>query len=294
MRQCIILTVGVPGCGKTTWANRLLARSKRFVNVNRDDLRRDLACVPRDTRVISSKDLEHKVTSVQLEIICRALDAGSSVIISDTNINPETRERFRRVADLAGVPVFEKHFKESCNWALLSERNKTRPEYDRVPHKVLRDFYIRYREQNFRPARRNAGLPMAYIFDIDGTLATHEGIRSPYEWYKVGLDDIKEDVCRALQAMHYSKFKIVVVSGRDGCCREHTINWLRAKNLPFDELFMREAGSNEKDSIVKYDIFKNHIEGRYNVVGVFDDRDQVVAMWREIGLTCFQVCPGNF
>ena len=30
------------------------------------------------------------------------------------------------------------------------------------------------------------------------------------------------------------------------------------------------------------------------VVGVFDDRQKVVDMWREIGLTCMQVAPGNF
>ena len=27
---------------------------------------------------------------------------------------------------------------------------------------------------------------------------------------------------------------------------------------------------------------------------VFDDRDKVVKMWRDNGLTCFQVAPGNF
>ena len=30
------------------------------------------------------------------------------------------------------------------------------------------------------------------------------------------------------------------------------------------------------------------------VVAVFDDRQKVVDMWREIGLTCMQVAPGNF
>jgi hypothetical protein len=30
------------------------------------------------------------------------------------------------------------------------------------------------------------------------------------------------------------------------------------------------------------------------VVAVFDDRDQVVRMWRSLGLTVFQVAEGNF
>jgi hypothetical protein len=31
-----------------------------------------------------------------------------------------------------------------------------------------------------------------------------------------------------------------------------------------------------------------------DVVAVFDDRDKVVNMWRENGLTCMQVAYGNF
>ena len=30
------------------------------------------------------------------------------------------------------------------------------------------------------------------------------------------------------------------------------------------------------------------------MVGVFDDRDQVVQMWRSLGLTVFQVADGDF
>ena len=35
-------------------------------------------------------------------------------------------------------------------------------------------------------------------------------------------------------------------------------------------------------------------KSEHEVVAVFDDRDKVVKMWREIGLTCMQVAPGNF
>jgi hypothetical protein len=57
---------------------------------------------------------------------------------------------------------------------------------------------------------------------------------------------------------------------------------------------MREYGDQRKDSIVKAEIFDQEIRGRYHVVAVFDDRDQVVRMWRSLGLTVFQVAEGNF
>jgi hypothetical protein len=42
---------------------------------------------------------------------------------------------------------------------------------------------------------------------------------------------------------------------------------------------MRAEGDDRKDWIVKKE-FYDEISKDYNVLGVFDDRDQVVAMWR--------------
>ena len=38
----------------------------------------------------------------------------------------------------------------------------------------------------------------------------------------------------------------------------------------------------------------NEMDWKDDVVAVFDDRDKVVNMWRENGLTCMQVAYGNF
>jgi hypothetical protein len=36
------------------------------------------------------------------------------------------------------------------------------------------------------------------------------------------------------------------------------------------------------------------VRDNFDVQFVLDDRDQVVEMWRAMGLTCLQVAPGNF
>ena len=41
-------------------------------------------------------------------------------------------------------------------------------------------------------------------------------------------------------------------------------------------------------------IFSGKFIGKDNVAMVFDDRQQVVDMWRYNGLTCFQVADGDF
>lgn len=131
----------------------------------------------------------------------------------------------------------------------------------------------------------------AYIFDIDGTLAIR-GDRSPFNWSKVGLDTVNEPVRKVLDRLEID-FPIIILSGRDEVCREETEKWLRDNSIKYDELHMRPKNNNEKDSIIKRRIYDD-IKNRYNILGVFDDRNQVVEMWRSLGLTCFQVAEGNF
>jgi hypothetical protein len=57
---------------------------------------------------------------------------------------------------------------------------------------------------------------------------------------------------------------------------------------------MRDKGNNEKDSIVKRNMFEKYIRGKYFIEYVLDDRNQVVEMWRSMGLTCLQVADGDF
>ena len=42
------------------------------------------------------------------------------------------------------------------------------------------------------------------------------------------------------------------------------------------------------------ELFNRHVKGRFDVRGVVDDREQVVRMWREKGLTVAQVAEGKF
>ena len=57
---------------------------------------------------------------------------------------------------------------------------------------------------------------------------------------------------------------------------------------------MRPEGDFRKDAVVKLELFDEHVREHFDVKGVVDDRDAVVAMWRSLGLMCMQVAPGNF
>ena len=137
-------------------------------------------------------------------------------------------------------------------------------------------------------------LPSAVIVDVDGTLALMDG-RGPFEWHRVGEDLPNRAVVDLVKDLVAAGEHVIIMSGRDGSCRTQTQAWLDehvAAGLP---LHMRTAGDQRKDSVIKYELFQEHIAGRFSVRFVLDDRDQVIDLWRRrLGLPTFQVADGNF
>lgn len=134
------------------------------------------------------------------------------------------------------------------------------------------------------------------IFDLDGTFA-FLGDRSPYDASRAEGDEVNEAVLFVYEAIRGGKPEtaIIIVSGREDRWRAQTERWLARNGVTYDALYMRRAGDRRKDTVVKREIYERHIIGKYTVRVVFDDRDQVVRLWRDdLNLPCFQVAWGNF
>lgn len=142
--------------------------------------------------------------------------------------------------------------------------------------------------------RRYMGERPAILCDIDGTLAIMNN-RGPYEWDRVDTDLPNVPVLKLVTALQ-TALPIIFFSGRDESCREKTEQWLLRHGIVLNGgLFMRPAGDMRKDSVVKRELYDNHIRGKFYIEFVLDDRNQVVDMWRkELNLPCFQVAEGNF
>ncbi len=130
----------------------------------------------------------------------------------------------------------------------------------------------------------------AVICDIDGTLALMKN-RSPFDWKKVGEDELNVPVAKIISNF-WEDTTVILLSGRDGSCREETIEWLEKNPVNWNHLYMREAGNNEKDTIIKKRLYDEHVKDKYNVLCVFDDRPCMVRMWRDMGLFCFDCGNG--
>lgn len=134
-----------------------------------------------------------------------------------------------------------------------------------------------------------------YICDIDGTLASHLGIRSPYDETKVHMDK-PLPTCNVIKALIKEGNRIIFFSGRTRGCYQMTREWLQAHLNLFEsplELHMREVGDDRKDSIVKAEMYQKWILDRGLIIeAVFDDRLSVVKMWEEKGLFVFNCNQG--
>lgn len=301
MAQLLILR-GIPGSRKSTFAHQWLKEGERRARVNRDDIR--MQFFGKETGVD-----ENMVTQIEHSQVDSLLKAGYSVVVDDTNIRHSYIKAFVKIAAKYGVPVAIKQFDVPLSQALADNKARGEAGGRDVPEHVIEKMYKSLKSSGqftrkhiedawgvseiAEPYIRPVGAEKVYLFDIDGTLASMSD-RSPFDWPKVADDDPRPQVIETARAHAKAGYKIIVMSGRDGSCRNETTGWLDLYDIPFDALFMRRAGDMRKDNIVKQELFDEHIRFNYNVIAVYDDRDQVVDMWRAMGVDCFQVQPGNF
>ena len=136
-------------------------------------------------------------------------------------------------------------------------------------------------------------LPLAIICDLDGTLALLNG-RSPYDASHCERDILNVPVAHIVRLYAVNDVAVILVSGREARFRRQTEAWLAAHDIPYEALHMRRTRDFRKDAIIKTELYNEHIRDRYAVLFVLDDRNQSVESWREKGLTCLQVAPGDF
>ena len=297
----VTVLAGLPGSGKTTIARKC---GLRF---SLDDLRA-MAGTGRENW---SQEREDVAIKTMIAGAKAAILAGFDICIDNTHLHPRLPRMYRKefgplgvewaVIDLTNIPI------EEC---IARDAQRAEPVGEAVIRKMAATLE-RSRAQNWRltsewltgtrypeprPYSPNPDLPGAYLVDVDGTVALNNGHRSPFDWSKVGKDEPNQPVIRVVEHLAW-RWPIIFLSGRDESCRTQTQWWLNDHFAGFNsqpQLFMRPAGDMRPDYVVKAELFDTHVRDKYNVLGVFDDRLQVIRMWRQIGLTVFDVAGGEF
>lgn len=126
----LILTVGIPGSGKSYWADQqVTADPIGTIKIERDEIRMRLTGDRRD----HSHEME--VTDIAHVLCLEALRDGMTVIVADTNLIVKYRKGWRDYARMTNSTYEEASFLDVPLDVCL-ERNAARP--DPVPEHVIR------------------------------------------------------------------------------------------------------------------------------------------------------------
>ena len=325
---------GLPGSGKSTEAALLVKREpKRWIRINRDDLRQMCVGYGNNPHA-RDNDREELVRSFKDELVRKAMNDGYDVILDDTHLVPLTVKKLHTLAESIGdVKVIERGINVSIDECIARDAKRTGFAHvgEKIIKDMARgagldkgrtlsdkESYYPPRNVAFEIVEQDSSLPQAIMCDLDGTLAII-GDRSPYDATDCDIKDKPNwPVIKTVLAMHSQGVKIIFMSGRDVKYRPETVRFIEKYCVPYSqpflpggpvpavdygpipyELHMRgeldlTKHDMRKDSIIKQELFDAYVREKYNVLFVLDDRNQVVDFWRSIGLTCYQVAPGNF
>lgn len=311
---------GLPGCGKSYKAREL--QKVHGGRIAERDIFRKLIYGKYHGEGIDEK----VITEAQRAFVEEGLRFGENVIISDMNLKHAYVKAWVEVAwkhnaeieivDMTNVPLIDCLYQNKMGGRIAEGKV--------VPTHVIQDLYTRFikgkghplpvtmtgakreDERRFEPYVPDTALDPAIIVDIDGTLARMVS-RGPFDEHLVLEDELIEPVADMVSAASAHGVTIIFMSGRTDGCKQDTEKWLMEKlpwltygfgdveDFPW-ELHMRRSVEDRgrPDDIVKYEMFRREVAHRYNVLYCIDDRNKVVKMWREIGLTCAQVAEGDF
>jgi len=292
MNKKAIITVGISASGKSTWAEKFVNENKNWVIVCRDEVRKSYHEETNETtfswRVYNWKN-EPRITEICDEQITHYSNLGRNIIIADTNLNKFFREEREEMLRSLGYEVELKIFDLFLYDALIRDSQRQNP----VGQEVISKQYFQFCSQFKKQVEHHPFAPNAIIVDIDSTLSENTSGRSIYDYSRVGEDSLKENIAQIVRRMSIDH-KIIILSTREEYSRENTKKWLIANKIPFDAIFLRENKDYRPSYVVEEEIFRNKIEGVYNITFVLDDNKKVLIMFNSIGLQTLSVGKNVF
>jgi predicted kinase len=279
----LLLNVGLPASGKSSYAKGRVEKDKKLVRFNNDDLR-SMMGVPANW----SGDMEDIVRQMITQGASAALKHGLDVIIDNTNLTEGVQERWKQVA-LAHKAKFEIVDFRKVPVDTCVGRDRLRQHPHVVGRAVIETMALKAGLIEFdkRPI---------VICDVDGTLANNTKGRSPYDESKVHMDEPYEVIVKWVNNLtHYElpgvpEYQVIIVSGRSTRCAISTEHWLSSR-VTYTRLFMRMGGDRRPDVEVKQEILNGILAKvpKEQIAFVLDDRPSVCRMWKENGLTVYPV-----
>jgi predicted kinase len=287
----VIFTKGLIASGKSTWAKQFVKDNQSYKRVSRDDLRHMLSSY-------TFNDTNETIVSImEKQIVLKLLAEGCNIIIDAQHLNEKyitDWKRFVKMAEPNCTFEFEiKEFPITLGEAIERDKKRDFVIGEKVIKQTWRKYEIELKQMIERAKPKyeiKEHLPYAIICDIDGTLS-HSPNRKIFDFKEVINDKVIGPVAYLLSAINCFEWgeDIIIVSGREEICRKETEEWLKNNDIFYEHLYMRKEKDYRDDTIIKKEIYEEHIKDKYNINFVIDDRPSVVQMWIDLGLFVFNV-----
>ena len=279
----LLLLQGLPASGKSTYAKQLVADDKRWVRINRDELRSMMF----DNKHWTGRQ-EALTIDVQTAIALTAVAKRQNIIIDDTNLNPRTVDKWKTFAKYHNYNYCQEMLFLSVPVQECIERDaqRSKPVVSDVIKNMAFQYGLLKQEKPF------------IIVDLDGTLADISARKAKSvlsngetNWDEmfnpdnISLDVPRFDIMQQIEAFLVDNpgTEVIITSGRSDRTREDTRYWLTKHGFLYNRLLMRPNGDYTPDDVLK-EKFLNTYMDKTKCIGVWDDRKKVVLMWRRNGL----------
>lgn len=284
-----IINIGISGSGKSTSNTQY----PDYLVISKDIYRKNLVIHDPEINFWNTydnfdKDVETKVINTMYRDISEAAKRGDNIIVDNTHLT--SKKTFQLQAHLRhlGYDVELNNCNDSDNINDYLSHNLMRK--DSVDSGVINDQYILACKNNLVPLESNKIL----IVDIDGTLA-NAAHRSIFDYKRAYTDTpilYVMNVVKHLFATGYVDY-IQFLTGRESYSYDVSSDWLETHGFDMNvhRLLSRATGDRRKDFIIKEEIYENCLK-QNKILGLFDDRPQVVEMWWDKSLPVFHV--GDF
>lgn len=296
----IILTRGIPGSGKSTWAKAWVAEDPEHrIRLNWDDMRNMLG-----PYWVPSREPINKAMLWDAVNTAAYCTTPYDIVIDNMNLNPKGWEEvenwintYNESSHACGINAqyvleFKDFFTpvEEC-----IRRDAMRP--NPIGEKTIRDIWKRYRhfiqttavENLVAKSKPATGKPKCVVIDMDSTMCFNTTKRP---WYGDGaaegmINDIPNtgvvEIVKTLQ----NKYPVIVATGRDTSQAGVTLEWLAKYGITPTKSFFRTQGDYRKGVEIKKGQIEQILKD-YDIVAIFEDCEPIVQLYRDMGLTVLQ------
>lgn len=142
------------------------------------------------------------------------------------------------------------------------------------------------------------------VFDMDGTLSDASGrkhhLHGDAKNWDAFFADLHLDPPIAPIVSLYNElcnspnYEVVIFTGRPAQYRTPTERWMQKHGLTLRPIYCRQDGDQRHDLVVKREIYEDFVKDGRKIDFIVEDRNSVVAMWREMGITCLHCCDADF